>query len=74
MKISIIVPIYNEEKTINKLIDKVKEVNLENFTKEIIVINDGSTDNTANIVGNLINQNININFIINNLKLEENLV
>ena len=63
-KLSIIIPCFNEEKTINKLIDKVKEVNLENFTKEIIVINDGSTDNTLNILSK-INEIKIINYDIN---------
>ncbi len=43
MKISILIPVFNEEKTVSKLIEKVLDVNLN---KEIIVINDGSTDNT----------------------------
>ena len=37
------------EKNIYDLIEKVKEVGLWNFTKEIIVINDGSTHNTLYI-------------------------
>jgi dolichol-phosphate mannosyltransferase len=44
MKLSIIIPAYNEEKTILELIKRVKSVNLD---KEIIVVNDGSTDKTA---------------------------
>lgn len=45
MKLSIIVPVYNEENTIVDLLKKVSEVRLsKNIVKEIIVINDGSTD------------------------------
>ena len=48
MKISIIVPLYNEEKTIIKILSKVqneiKKLNEYNF--EVIVINDGSNDNS----------------------------
>lgn len=48
--ITIVIPAYNEEATIGETIQAVKE--LENITK-IIVINDGSTDNTAEIVKEL---------------------
>ncbi|MBU0461268.1 MAG: glycosyltransferase family 2 protein [Nanoarchaeota archaeon] len=53
MKIlSIIIPAYNEEKTIRQLLEKVKSVDLErhNVNKEIIIINDCSKDRTAEIV------------------------
>ena len=48
--ISIIVPIYNEEKTILKVLQNLKEVEFTSFKKEIIVIDDGSTDNTNEIL------------------------
>ncbi len=51
MKISIIIPCFNEEKTISKVIDKI--LNLSEIDKEIIIINDGSTDNTKNILDDL---------------------
>ena len=40
MKLSIIIPAYNEETTILKVLDKVKEVKLRNIEKEIIIIDD----------------------------------
>jgi len=46
MKLSIIIPVYNEENTIAKLIGKVVEVKIPNVVKEIIVVDDGSSDNT----------------------------
>ena len=49
MKLSIIIPVYNEEKTINKILDKVFKVKLF-LDKEIIVIDDHSTDNTLEIL------------------------
>ena len=49
MKVSIIIPVYNEEKTINKILDKVFKVKLF-LDKEIIVIDDHSTDNTLEIL------------------------
>ena len=50
-KVSIIIPAHNEEKTIGKLLDKIIKIELNqiNFEKEIIVVDDGSNDNTANI-------------------------
>ena len=52
-KLSIVVPIYNEEKTIEKILERVFEVNFGNVKLEVIVVNDGSTDNTLNILNNL---------------------
>ena len=43
IEISVIIPIYNEESTCHEIINKVKKVNL---VKEIIVVDDGSTDST----------------------------
>lgn len=48
IKISIIVPIYNGEKYISNTLDSILNQTLENI--EIIVINDGSTDNSKNIL------------------------
>lgn len=45
MKISIIIPAYNEGKTVSEVLSKVCKVQLTN-EKELIVINDGSTDDT----------------------------
>ena len=46
MKVSIIIPIYNEKQTIAEILDRVQKVNLKNLglTKDIIVIDDASTD------------------------------
>tara|TARA_B100000959_G_C14856655_1_gene572463 strand:+ start:249 stop:947 length:699 start_codon:yes stop_codon:yes gene_type:complete len=48
MKVSIIIPVYNEKKTIEKIINKILEQ--KKFKKEIIVIDDGSTDGTKDII------------------------
>lgn len=46
-KLSIIIPAYNEAATIHLILDKVKAVDLiENISKELIIVNDCSTDNT----------------------------
>lgn len=46
MKLSIIIPVFNEEKTIAEIIKRVKAVKMDNVTKEIIVVDDGSSDRT----------------------------
>lgn len=50
--LSIIVPVYNEEKTIKEILQKINDVNLEDISKEIIVVNDYSNDDTLNILNN----------------------
>tara|TARA_R110001592_G_scaffold307299_2_gene580824 strand:+ start:352558 stop:353280 length:723 start_codon:yes stop_codon:yes gene_type:complete len=50
-KLSIIVPAYNEGATIHIILDKLKELELVNgIRKEIIIVNDASTDNTAEAI------------------------
>lgn len=46
MKLSILIPCYNEERTILEIIKRVKEVPLPELEKEIIIVDDGSTDGT----------------------------
>ena len=50
IKLSIIVPVYNEENTIIKILEKVAEVEIEGVNKEVIVIDDCSTDKTLNLL------------------------
>ena len=40
IKLSIIIPAYNEQNTINSLLEKVNQVNMPDVDKEIIVIDD----------------------------------
>ena len=51
MKISIIVPTYNEELTLNDVLGQLDELEL-GIEKEIIVIDDGSTDETSQLLAN----------------------
>ncbi|MDR1808827.1 MAG: glycosyltransferase family 2 protein [Prevotella sp.] len=51
MKLSIVIPAYNEAKTIHLILNKVIDVELiGNIEKEIIIVNDCSTDNTVEVV------------------------
>ncbi|MAH48995.1 glycosyl transferase [Candidatus Pacearchaeota archaeon] len=49
MKLSIIIPVYNEEKTIKAILKRVKAVPLE-LEKEIIIVDDSSKDSTKEIL------------------------
>lgn len=60
-KLSIVIPAYNEEKTIAEIIDRVKKVEV-GLEKEIIVVDDGSTDRTREILNQLANQGIKVIF------------
>ena len=49
LKLSVIIPVHNEEKTIPDIIERVRAANLP---KEIIVVNDRSTDRTKELLDN----------------------
>lgn len=66
-KLSIIIPAYNEARTIHLILDKVKEVDLiNNITKEIIIVDDSSTDDTNGAIKSYIEANpaLNIQYIM----------
>jgi dolichol-phosphate mannosyltransferase len=50
MKLSVIVPVYNEEQTIGAVIERIRAVKLDGIEKEIIVANDGSDDGTQRAI------------------------
>jgi len=71
MKLSIVIPAYNEAKTIHLILDKVAGVELEgNLDKEVIIVNDCSTDGTEAAI--LAYQKNNPNLPINHQKHEVN--
>lgn len=57
-KISIVIPIYNEKATLRKLITRVKKANTLGLTKEIVLVDDGSTDGTRKILTELAGRNV----------------
>ena len=52
--LSIIIPAYNEENTIVNVLDKISHIDLGGIDKEIIIVNDCSTDNTVSIIDQFI--------------------
>jgi dolichol-phosphate mannosyltransferase len=50
MKLSIVIPCYNEERTVIDLLNKVHDVDLGDVEKEIIVVDDKSTDRTLELL------------------------
>lgn len=50
MKLSIVIPVYNEEKTISQVLDGVLAVNLDGMEREIVAVNDCSTDRTLDVL------------------------
>lgn len=52
-KLSIIIPIFNEASTIQKLLNKVGSVDMDGIEKEIVVVNDASTDDSGAILESL---------------------
>src|SRR5258708_35271 len=67
MKLSIIIPVFNEEKTVIPLLKEVSEVKIADVSKEIIVVDDGSTDNSIPKVKSLLKKHHNSK--INEIKL-----
>lgn len=58
MKLSIVIPAYNEAKTIHLILNKIKEVELrDNITKEVVIVNDCSKDNTVEMVEKYMSEN-----------------
>ncbi|MFN5371497.1 MAG: glycosyltransferase family 2 protein [Bacteroidia bacterium] len=57
-KLSIVIPAYNEERTIHFILDKIKSVELlEGIHKEVIIVNDCSKDNTEEAIQTYIQNN-----------------
>jgi glycosyltransferase involved in cell wall biosynthesis len=50
VKLSVIMPVYNEEDTLAEILSQVRDVDLQDVEKEIIVVDDGSTDGSRDIM------------------------
>lgn len=63
-KLSILIPAFNEAKTIHLILDKVLAVQLNGgIEKEIVIVNDCSTDNTSEVIRNYISSHNDTRFI-----------
>ncbi|MDO8496478.1 MAG: glycosyltransferase family 2 protein [bacterium] len=66
MRLSIIVPAYNEEKRIGSTLKSIDEyLRRQNYDYEILVVNDGSKDNTADLVNGLRSEIVGLRLIDN---------
>lgn len=50
MKVSVIIPVFNESQTINEILDRVKKTKV---VSEIIIVDDGSTDDTPDLLSSI---------------------
>lgn len=63
-RLSIVIPVYNEEKTVHLILDKIKDtVLLSELDKQIIIVNDCSTDNTREAIQLYISNNEQLDMI-----------
>ncbi|MBC7073863.1 glycosyltransferase family 2 protein [Candidatus Parcubacteria bacterium] len=68
MKLSVIIPAYNEEKRLPKTLNEIFQyLSKQNYSFEIIVVNDGSKDNTAKIVKEAMERIPNLRLIDNKI-------
>ncbi len=71
-KLSILIPAYNEEETILSLLDTLKNLHLDYaLKKEIIVVNDFSTDSTRELVEQFKRQNLATDIILHNQEFNQ---
>jgi glycosyltransferase involved in cell wall biosynthesis len=62
-RLSIVIPCYNEERTVHLILDKVSRVELKSgIQKEIIIVNDCSTDNTKGALENYVQKHPELDF------------
>jgi dolichol-phosphate mannosyltransferase len=66
IKLSVVIPCYNEEKTLEKCLERVLKISDEFLHLEIIIIDDGSTDGSLSIARNFANKDPRIKIIHHN--------
>lgn len=63
MKLSIVIPCYNEEKTIREIVDLVEKV--DGVDKEIVIVDDGSKDGSRDILSKMAKEKPHLKIILN---------
>lgn len=64
-KLSILIPVYNEEETIYSILEVIKDIKLDfSLEKEVIIINDASTDKTKDVIEKFIADNPSISTVL----------
>jgi glycosyltransferase involved in cell wall biosynthesis len=63
-KLSILIPVYNEAQTITQVLNMVSEAPCYSLEKEIIIVDDGSTDGTSEILANLDTASLNAKIVV----------
>jgi len=51
--LSVVIPVYNEEKTLSILVKRVQEVKIKGIKKQIVIVNDASTDDSEKVIESL---------------------
>ena len=54
--VSIVIPVYNENKTLAEVVERIDRVDISPYAKEIIMCDDGSTDGTSGVIASLANR------------------
>lgn len=57
MKLSVIIPVHNERRTINEIVSRVQRVDLGDMERELVIVDDGSTDGTRDILAEMHGKN-----------------
>lgn len=63
IKLSIVIPCFNEENTLRECVDKVRNIEDENLTLEIIIVDDGSSDRSPEVAKKISSEHRNVIFI-----------
>ena len=53
--LSVVIPVYNEESTVFTLLEKIRTADLPGMSLELIIVDDGSTDRSAEMIRQWIN-------------------
>ena len=69
MKLSVIIPVYNEKNTLERIVDLVRAV--EGIDKEIIIVDDGSTDGSVDVIKRISDKYPDIKTVIKNATEKE---